>query len=187
MNLSPGWRFNVPYLTIIAALWLLLSRCSVGYSHTSDEKLERNFLEHESTFETLLRDVRSDPKITTLQPGFLIYGNRRADVVASNPSVVDATGLSRSRWNSYLETFHDLGLAGGVLRGRDHVEFRVDKGSVRNGDSYKGYEFDPDRPAHVRSSLDSYRVADADRDEFGNWIVRKHIKGNWYLYLFVNR
>jgi hypothetical protein len=174
-------------LTIIVALWLLFSGCSVGYSHTSDEKLERNFLEHESEFEALLRDVRSDPKITTLQPDLLIYDNRRVEVVASNPSAIDGTGLSRSRWNSYVQTFHDLGLAGGLLRDRHHIEFRVDKGSVRNGDSHKGYEYDQDRPSHVRSSLDSYRVADADRDEFGNWIARKHIKGNWYLYLFVNR
>jgi hypothetical protein len=168
-------------------LFILLVGCSVGGRHTSDYRLERTFFEHEAEFGALLTDVRSDSRIMTLQPHLLIYGGQRVNVFGGLLSDVEHAGLAVSRWRGYLAEFRHLGLEGGVLKGRGRVEFRVDSGSLRNGDSYKGYEFDDMPPPHTRTTLDNCSLADMDRDEFGNWIARKHVKGKWYLYLFVNR
>jgi hypothetical protein len=77
-------------------------------------------------------------------------------------------------------------MEGGVLKGDGRGEFRVDPGSFLNGDSYKGYVYTPTPPDHIRSSLDGYRRCDRDSDRSGGWAVFKPLKGNWYLYLFVN-
>ncbi len=72
------------------------------------------------------------------------------------------------------------------MKGEDAVEFRVDGGLISNGDSYKGYEYTTAPVSSVRTNLDGYRISDIDRDRLGGWIVRAPIRGNWYLYLFVN-
>ena len=89
------------------------------------------------------------------------------------------------RWIHYKKELRKLNLRG-VLKGNGEVEFRADPGSLFNGDSYKGYVYNSGPPVHVLASLDGYNISDRDKDEFGNWIVYKPLKGNWYLYLFVN-
>lgn len=83
------------------------------------------------------------------------------------------------RWMHYQKQLEVLGLYG-VMKGDGGVEFRVDPGSIFNGDSYKGYEYFSTPPGHCRASLDIYRISDGDKDEFGNWAVCKPLKGNWY-------
>src|SRR5689334_21920050 len=99
---------------------------------------------------------------------------------------MEALGLTRDRWILYREKLRGLNLYG-VLKGDAAIEFRVDPGSISNGDSYKGYWYTTIRPAHVRPNLDTYLIADEDKDQNGNYIVFKELDGNWYLYLFVNR
>ncbi len=164
-----------------------LAGCAVGRRHTSDAQLEKRFLQHEVEFEALLDTARSDSKLVTISRSLVIYDGQRVNIDAAALSGGEPIGLAGFSWKWYLTKLQSLGLEGGVLKGRDSVEFRVDAGSLQNGDSYKGYEFSNAVPAHLRKSLDECRLSDLDRDQFGNGIARKHIKGNWYLYLFVNR
>jgi len=64
----------------------------------------------------------------------------------------------------------------------------VDTGSLWNGDSYKGFEYSlTPVGGHQRPSLDKYRISEDDKDpRSGGYCVYKPLKGNWYLYLFVN-
>lgn len=165
---------------------LLLNACAVGWSHTSDAALEKVFQAHEAEFRTLLAEVQADSQLATLQRNSLIYAGRLVNLHASDPAEIERTGLPRERWVGYQKQLSGLGLYG-VMKGNGCVEFRVDPGSLYNGDSYKGYEYISTPPRHIRASLDGYRISDEDKDEFGNWAVYKALKGNWYLYLFVNR
>ncbi len=163
-----------------------LPGCAAGLHHTSDAALERVFNQHEPEFEALLSEVRSDSQLTTIQPKVLIYGGRHLDIRERGVSADDYWGLTRERWERYQAQLRNLGLAGGILKGEREVEFRVDPGSILNGDSYKGYVYTQSPPPRLLSSLDSYRISDRDRDQTGGWSVWRRLKGNWYLYLFVN-
>ncbi len=102
-------------------------------------------------------------------------------------SGLEHLGLPRGRWTSYNEQIRRLGIAQ-ITKGEGFVEFRVDAGSLTNGDSYKGYEYSPVPPAGLRkASLDAYRISEDDKDRFGNFTVYKPLEGDWYLYLFVHR
>lgn len=102
----------------------------------------------------------------------------------------DKVGLTRSRWLRYQEDLRKLKLRGGIFKTNNSVLFVVDPPSIFNGDSYKGYLWTPLPRPRLYSNLDSYRVydpkSDLDKDRYGNWAVYKRLKGNWYLYLFVN-
>ena len=57
-----------------------------------------------------------------------------------------------------------------------------------NGDSYKGYEYSLSPPMGLRkASLDDYGISQDDNNRFGDHYMYKPIRGNWYLYLLVNR
>lgn len=159
--------------------------CAVGRNHTPDWKLEQTFHQHEAEFEALLAEVQADINLTTIQPHALSYAGHLINV-SGDLSTVESLGLKRERWLVYQEQLRRLGLAGGVLKSEGRIEFRVDPGSVFNGDSYKGYEYTAIPPKHLKFSLDGYRISDSEKDEFG-WTVYKPLKGRWYLYLFVNR
>lgn len=106
------------------------------------------------------------------------------DLRKNDLSAIERAGLPRGRWMHYQDQLRRLGLYG-VMKGGRGIEFRVDPGSISNGDSHKGFMHRTALPRHVRASLDDYRISDADETEFG--FVLKPLKGNWYLYLFVNR
>ena len=94
--------------------------------------------------------------------------------------------MTMERWSHYQDQLRGLGLYG-VMQGGGRVEFRVDPGSLSNGDSYKGYEYTPTPHHPIRSKLDGYRIADADKTPLGGWLAHAPLAANWYLYLFVNR
>ena len=165
---------------------LFLDGCTVGTNHTSDAALERVFNHSQAEFEVLLAEVQADSQLTTLQRNTVIYAGRLVNVDESDLSEVEHLGLSKDTWKRYQKQLRELGLYG-VLKSESRVEFRLDPGSIRNGDSYKGYEYRQTPPEHVRTSLDGYRVFDGDKDRFGGWSVYKPLKANWYLYLFVNK
>jgi hypothetical protein len=185
-------KFGVPAKTstqiasvALIAMHLSMSACSVGWNHTSDAGLERFFNQHQAQFETLLAEVRADSQLMTLQTRTLIYAGRYVKIRDADLSGVERLGLSRERWRRYQKELRDLGLVS-VIRGEGTVEFRVDAGSLLNGDSYKGYYYTFTPPDHIRSDLDGYRRSDQDKDKFGGWSVFKPLKSKWYLYLFVN-
>jgi hypothetical protein len=170
----------------VCASALFMGACAVGRSHTSDSKLEQTFHRHEAEFEALLADVQADKNLKTIQPDSLIYADHLLNVSENDLSALERLGLTGERWLGYQKQLRRLGLAGGVLKGEGRVEFRADPGSIFNGDSYKGYEYTPTPPQHLKSNLDRYRIADSEKDESG-WSVYKPLKGHWYLHLHVNR
>ena len=88
-------------------------------------------------------------------------------------------GFPKERARRYEDQLQRLGVWS-VIKGGRGIEFRVDPGSVSNGDSYKGiYWYREDEPRDVRPSLDDYRFS--VKDEF----VYKALKGHWHLYIFV--
>jgi len=183
---DPAMKIGHIAVVLLCAHSVFLQACAVGRNHTSDAALERVFNQHQADFEALLAEVQADPQLTSIQPRSLVYAGRLLQVTENNLSEVENLGLPRERWRLYHKQLRDLGLEGGVTKEKRTVEFRVDPGSILNGNSYKGYEYRPIPPDHVLSSLDGYRISDRDRDRFGNWIVYKPLKRNWYLYLFVN-
>ena len=70
-----------------------------------------------------------------------------------------------------------------VMTNGGGIEFRVDPGSLLNGDSYKGFWYREDEPRGIRTSLDEYRFSGKNDEQ----IVYKALRGHWYLYIFVNR
>ena|SRR5579862_4908489 len=185
---------HLPAMKLVRATFLgalapsiLFVACAVGWNHTSDATLEQIFAKHEPEFEALLAGVQADSQLMTPQPKSLIYAGHLLEVNSTDFSEMERLGLPRERWLRYQKQMADLGLKGGVMKGEGAIEFRVDPGSISNGDSYKGYWYTQTPPGHLRPSLDGYRIADQDKDRFGNWAVYKRIKGNWYLYLFVSR
>jgi hypothetical protein len=166
----------------LPAMYLLLNACSAGQHHTSDSKLERNFLNHEGEFEALLSEVQADEKLMMINA----HRARYADRFVSAGDETERVGLTRQRWARYQRQLQNLGLAQITKGLRGDVEFRVDQGSLFNGDSYKGYEYSPDAAEHPKASLDGYRISESDRDSSGGYYVSKPLKGFWRLYLYVN-
>ena len=166
--------------------FLTLNGCAVGRNHASDAALEYFFDQHQAEFEALLTEVQTDSKLNTIQCRTLIYAGKSVEVRDGDLSEVERLGLARERWQHYQKTLRDLGLYGVMKGNNGDVEFRVDSGSLFNGDSYKGYLYTSNAACHIRSSLDSYRPSDQDKEEFGNWYVCKPLKRGWYVYLFVN-
>jgi hypothetical protein len=161
--------------------------CSVGGHHAADSVLEARFFQHRSEFENLLGDMQSDQKIRAVRADLLIYDGHRFDLrEAGNAAAIERAGLTKQHLARYQEQLDKLGLDG-VIQGHGEVEFRTDKESFSNGDSYKGYVFRMSPPDHTRSSLDGYRISENDKNPDGDWIVYKPLADHWYLYLFVNR
>ena len=179
-------RFWASFIAALAYSFFL-SACAP--THTSDSKLEERFRQHESEFENLLAEVQADPNFRSFLSNSLRYSTR---LIVADPehhlAAVESLGLPRERWFHYQEQLNVLGLSGGVLRDEkgSSVEFRVDPGRVYNGDSYKGYWYGLTPPGKVKNSPDAYRIAGADKNAYGGWLVCKPLKGNWYLYLFVS-
>jgi len=97
----------------------------------------------------------------------------------NNLSAMQLAGFPKERARRYEDQLQRLGVWS-VIKGGRGIEFRVDPGSVSNGDSYKGiYWYREDEPRDVRPSLDDYRFS--VKDEF----VYKALKGHWHLYIFV--
>ena len=157
-----------------------------GWNHTSDAVLERVFTQHRADFDALLAEVQGDSQLKSIQPRSIVYGDQSINVAESGVSEVERLGLPRERWDLYQKQLQRLGLAGGVFKTEGRIEFRVDPGSISNGDSYKGYEYSLSPPARMLPSLDGYRIAPRDRTRFGGWLVHKRLTQSWYLYLFVN-
>jgi hypothetical protein len=173
-------------VAVVISVALLLSACAVGRNHTADTALERNFIEHQIEIEALLTEVQADSRLATLQPRTLIYAGRGLSVNEANVGALEKLGMPRERWYQYQREMQGLGIIS-IIKGERGTEFRVDSGSILNGDSYKGYWYAPVAPFNVRASLDGYRKSDDDKDRLGNWGVCKPLKKNWYLYLYANR
>ena len=163
---------------------LMLGSCAVGGRHTPDAVLERNFLQHESGFEALLADVKADTNLEMITTHELRYSGRRLSNITESSSF-DGLGFSAARWEKYQRQLRQLGLVQ-VNRGEGAIEFRVDQVSLWNGDSYKGYEYDPVAPPSQQADLDSYRISDRDKDSVGGHRVSRPIKGHWYIMLVVS-
>jgi hypothetical protein len=171
----------------LAFVSLSLGACAVGWNHTSDRVLEDLFSKHQSEFVALLAEVQVDSTLTTVQRDIVIRAGNSVRIHDGDSSSLQRVGLTLERWQHFQERLRSLRLYG-VIKGKDSVEFRVDRGTISNGDSYKGYRWHASVPAcHVRESLDGYRRSDEDKDASGNWIACKPLKPHWYLYLFVNR
>jgi hypothetical protein len=164
--------------------FLWVTACAVGGRHTPDSRMEENFILQEAGFEALLAEVNADDKLEMLRVDAVRYAGRDFSD-RSDPSGLEHLGFAREHWGNYKQKLRKLGIAQ-ITRREGGVEFRVDAGTFSNGDSYKGYEYSLTPPGRRETNLDQYRISEVDRDRFGNYFVCKPIKGNWYLYLFVN-
>jgi hypothetical protein len=163
----------------------LLSSCAVGSRHTSDAELVRRFLQHEADFNLLATYAKSDAALKMVSDNEVRYGGHFFSVPRDSVALADA-GLSGASLAALRLTMRRLGVAV-VFAGAEGLTLRVDESSISNGASEKGFQYTEKAPRRLRNSLDDYRIADADRDEGGNYSVAKRLSGNWYLYLFVNR
>ena len=151
-----------------------LNACAVGRNHTPDSRLEQRFLQRESEFERLLSDVWADKKLAMIASDRIRY----AGISMSPPlefSKLAGLGLRKERWLRFQRQLQELGMTQ-ITKGDQSVEFRVDRGSIGNGDSYKGYWHSPTPPGHRKESLDRYRISAEDKDRFGGFLVCKPIK-----------
>ncbi len=164
---------------------LLLGACTVGGRHTSDAQMEKNFFAHQAEFEALLAQIEADDKLDMISIDSVSYGSRM--IGPGDPVGRDRLDPLHEHWARYEVPLRRLGIAQ-IGKGEGSVEFRVDRGSIMNGDSYKGYEYgSPPGVAQFRTRLDGYRMSESDKDRFGNYCVHKRLTGKWYLYLFVAR
>lgn len=159
-----------------------LSSCAVGRWHTSDSRLETNFLMQRNEFDRLVASVESDASLHMISTTALRYGA----AVMSRPADIEATGMKREMWERYQHQMRRLNIRQ-VTKSDSAVILKVDEVSIANGDSEKGYWYQRSVPGRIVKSLDLYSVSDADRDQFGNYSVFREMAGNWYLYLFINR
>ncbi len=163
---------------------LVLGACVACNWHTSDAKLERNFMKHEVEFNALLAQVNADVRLGMLRSDSLSYANHLFEKPIEM-SKVEGAGLSKERLDWYQQQMQNLGISQ-INRGDSEIGLRVDQGSISNGDSYKGYRYSTTPPkGRTLTSLDGYKLSPQDMVP-GGYIVYKPIKGNWYLYLFVN-
>ena len=166
------------------ALFLSVGACAVAGRHTRDSNLEERFLSNESGFAALLTEVSADEKLEMLRPDKVRYAGRVFS--PEDFTEMEHLGFSRQRWTRYRQQILGFGIVQ-ITKSRGEIEFRVDQGSFWNGDSYKGYEYSLVPPAgHQKASLDAYRHLADDKLPFGGYQVYKPLKGNWYIYLFIN-
>ena len=113
----------------------LLVGCSVEARHTSDAKLERNFLDHQAEFGALLTKLQADTGLTMISTRAVYY---RGHLISTADDFVQAerAGLTKEHWAEYQRHLVDLGLVQ-IGKSDSGIEFRVDQGSMFNGDSYK--------------------------------------------------
>jgi hypothetical protein len=130
--------------------------------------------------------VQTDEQLKIIRIGRLHYRNLWLSD-QSNQTEFERLGLTKERWVWYQQQMQQLGLVQ-VVRESDGVTFKVDAESLWNGDSCKGYAYSLTPPVHQKASLDEYRLSENDRgrDKFGDYLVYKHLKGHWYLYLLIN-
>jgi hypothetical protein len=138
--------------------------------------LLRRFRQQQVEFEALLADLRAQPKVEMITQSELRYVGLDTSG-AAEPSEPE-------RWDRIRRRLRALGIAQ-ADQGMGRIDLRVDRPSVWNRDSYKGYEYSPDAPPNPRTSLDTYRISVEDKDGPG-YFVSKPIGGNWYIFLFVS-
>jgi hypothetical protein len=178
-------RQRRPHIAALFSIILavLTEVCGTGCAHTTDDKLRRQFVAHEAEFQQLLAAVNEDAGLTSLGEDVLIYDGR--SVARPRIHDVEEMGLSAKRWQMYDTQRRRLQLVQ-ISRGvNGAVEFRVDPGSLFNGDSSKGYVYLPGMPTRLEPSLDRYRARASDRNRGGNITVYTHLKRNWFLYLHI--
>jgi hypothetical protein len=171
--------------TVSFFLFVTLASCVVAGRHTADSKLEERFFSDEVQFETLLSEVSADDRLESIKADEVRYSGRSLSP-QNESEELERLGFSRARWVRCSKILRRLGIAL-VTKADGIIEFRVDGGSLWNGDSYKGYWYSRVPPfGNRKSSLDGYRLSEADRIKFGGYQVYKPLKGNWYLYLFID-
>lgn len=162
----------------------MLCSCSAGAHHSADASLVSMFLQHEKEFEDLLTDVRADSKLEMISIRDVRYSGRSVFNVKS-ASDVEAVGLSSERWRSYMSQLNSLGIVQ-VNQGGKGVTLTVDEPSFLNGDSSKGYQYSLEGLSPLQTSLDAYQISAEDKKSTGGYSVFKALKGNWYIFLYVN-
>ncbi len=169
----------------ILILQSLLS-CSVGRHHLPDRLVERIFELHEREFEALVADISQDHRFelagrTTLRYSVCQFEGR---IGVSGPKCTEFAG---ERWSRFQKSIANVSVVR-VERLTDQVWFDFDEVSLSNGDSFKGLMFSSKPPQRIKEgSLDGYRIEAADRGQFGNYLIHRKIRANWYMFLFVQR
>jgi hypothetical protein len=167
----------------LCAMLITLNSCGVGKHHIADATLENNFLHHEVEFRQFVTLVSEDPSLQMLSATEFRYRGRTIPVTAEAELL--RTGIDRQRWRTYQMGLRRLGLMQVTKRDRA-VVFKVDQESISNGSSEKGYWYDDRPPGRELAGLDTYRILDSDHSRFGGYLVSKHLKGNWYIYLSID-
>lgn len=173
-------------IPILFSLLMLECACGIGWWHPSDSELEKTFIKNRVAFENLLKDVRADKDLKSLGATRVIYHDVfiRAE---DDSSAMKRAGLTAEHWERYTRQMKALGVLR-ITQSDEQVVFKVDRNTVMNGDSEKGYVYSLNVPSrHRKESLDGYRLSRGDMDEDGSVYIYRPLCGHWYLFLYVNR
>jgi hypothetical protein len=165
---------------------MLECACGIGWWHPSDSELEKTFIKNRVAFENLLKDVRADKDLKSIGATRVIYHDVfiRAE---DDSSAMKRAGLTAEHWERYTRQMKALGVLR-ITQSDEQVVFKVDRNTVMNGDSEKGYVYSLNVPSrHRKESLDGYRLSRGDMDEDGSVYIYRPLCGHWYLFLYVNR
>ena len=156
-------------IVIVVLLCFVVTGCGLVLPLPSDSSLLARFEEAEPDFNRLLEMFEEDSNVARVLPEFLLSGELTPI----------SEGLPLARWNEYRELLVKLGIKHGIARREEspcHV-FLI--ASARGGSigEYKGFAYCDAAPAPLFQSLDERPAVFQ-----GNFLIFKHVKGQWYLY-----
>lgn len=173
------------YSLISVSSMLSLGSCFGNRYHTPDAELQKRFLESDTEFAFLLNQVNGDNLLQHINKTSIGYGNREY-ATEQDSKELQSLGISPETIALMKNAMNKIGIVK-VVSGSKKVEFRIDQGSISNGDSFKGYAyFKEDQPKTLVESLDRYRCSPQMKDQVGNCLAFKRLRGNWYLFLFIS-
>lgn len=143
---------------------------------TSDKKLIKNFYQHQSAFEQVVKMAKEDSEVKMIYEDYVSLKNYETWLNDSQE------GFSTKRWNEYKEIFNQLGEGLHYVSKRGDI-LEIDSASIavkslEGLESIvisKGYAYSLKEPSHLVDSLDELGFEDT-----GTYY--KKIEGNWYLY-----
>jgi hypothetical protein len=161
---------------LLPAFFLLLFGCLGPASHPSDAEVAQQLAARRGTFESLLRMIREEPRVSRVAYDFIWI-----DGIQNVPAAEVERYLPAARYAEYRRLFDALELESGVVRRRDgSVGFvRSSSGMVTSGSSKELlWSERPDVP--VLADSDRRSLEEACQPRSGCSSARR-LAPDWYL------
>lgn len=146
--------------------------------HTSDKTMISFFHEHEGAFERLVNFAQHDAELHAVTRANVCVKRGEQDWTTGGPQLI-----ARKRWSDYQALFRELELPDGFAKDDSKISFTLDRVSLWNGDSAKGFVYSVDALPTCAGDLGACEPQ--SRDRFG-YIIYRQIKPHWYLWLHQN-